>query len=114
MMLVRTRREGTMIAIIIALCVFLAVRWLYHKVDTASKLQTPQGETIRGPNPDGSWGTYAEPIVQVSGVVIKSGDENEAMIFLVIDMGDGKKYGSNVTIPVYPLTKTDSTSEEVK
>lgn len=97
MMLTRTRREGTMLGIIIALVTMLIVTWSYISVDKASKLQQPQ-----------------EPMVRVSGVLIKFGDEDEAMISLVIDMGDGKKYGSNVTIPVYPLTKTDSTSEENK
>lgn len=95
-----TKASGVMSVIIIVLSFLLFFQWLYH-----DKLIPTRGETIRGPNPDGSWGSYAEPMVQVQGVRIKYGEENEAMIILTINIGNGKKYGGTITIPVYPLTE---------
>lgn len=94
--MVLTRSQGTMIGIIMVLCVVLFVQWAHYNVDET---------TIRGPNPDGSWGGDAEPIVQVTSVLLKFGDEDEAMIFFTIDAGNGEKYGGHITVPVYPLTE---------
>lgn len=97
------RSQSTMLAgvlVILVLSFLLFVQWLYYRGD-----EVTQEETIRGPNPDGSWGSYAEPMVQVKGIRIKYGEEDEAMIILEINIGQGRKYGATVTIPVYPLTK---------
>lgn len=98
-----TRSQGTMIGVIMVLGLVLFIQWAHYNVDET---------TIQGPNPDGSWGEYAEPIVQVTGVMIKFGDEDEAMIFFTINAGNGEKYRGHVTVPVYPLTKEAITSED--
>lgn len=97
--MVLTRSQGTMIGIIMVLCVVLFVQWAYYNIGPEHQVAT-----IQGPNPDGSWGEYAEPIVQVIGVMIEFGDEDKAMIFVTINAGNGEKYRGQITIPVYPLT----------
>ena len=93
-----TTSAGVLVILVLSFLLFF--QWLYYRGD-----EVPQGETIRGPNPDGSWGSYAEPMVRVKGVRIKYGDEDEAMLILEINIGQGRKYGATVTIPVYPLTE---------
>ena len=98
-----TRSQGTMVGVIMVLGFVLLVQWMYYNVDEI---------TTQGPNPDGSWSGYAEPMVQVTGVMIELGDENVAMIFFTINAGNNEKYGGHVTVPVYPLTKEAVASED--
>lgn len=93
MMLARTRREGTMLGIIIALVTMLIVTWSYISVNIVTRYQPPQGETIQGPN--------QRPTIEVTDVKIDVETESEASIFLIIDMGSGNKFKAHVTIPVY-------------
>lgn len=104
-----TKSQSTMSAgvlVILVLSFLLFIQWLYYRGDEA-----PQGETIRGPNPDGSWGSYAEPMVKVTGVQIDQ-VTNEATLFLVINIGNGKKYGAYVPIHIYPVTKEAKINED--
>lgn len=106
-----TRREGTMIGIIMFLLLVLFAQWIGNNIDKALMYQkgqeSLQGQTIQGPNPDGSWGRYAEPMVQVKGVAINK-ETNEATIALIINVGSDENYLAYTTLPL------DTTAEEAE
>lgn len=49
------------------------------------------------------------PTIQVSDVRINIKTKEDAVVFMVITLSSGKKYGAHVTIPIYSLTKEGET-----
>lgn len=97
-----TRRQGTNIGLLLAVVILVPLAWLAFNIKVPV-VENPQ--TRQGPNPDGSWGKYEEPIVQVKGITINRETE-EVIIYLTVDLGTGGKYLTHATLPL------DSTIEE--
>jgi len=95
-------KPGHLLAlIIIVLGVVLIVALLKGpELDEPSKV---------GPNPDGSYGTQAEPLVQVRGTMIKEG---ELTIFLVVDVGSGGKHLTQIVLPVIETIREGKKDED--
>jgi len=55
----------------------------------------------RGPNPDGSWGRYEEPMVKVTAVMIDH-RTRELTLLLTISIGTGESYTTRATLPFDP------------
>lgn len=92
-----TRTQSTLIGLACAVCVMLFVGWMAFKIDRNPEYQSAQGKPIRGP----SHGT----LITVTEVKINIETKEDALIFIVIDLGDGEKYGANFSVPVYPIAK---------
>lgn len=92
-----TRSNYFLIAILI--CVSLALSVL--SLTDIIKIPKRSEQTIQGPNPDGSWGRYEKPMIQVGSVIINTAT-NEVTIFLTIDIGTGEKYTTHTILPLDP------------
>lgn len=101
-----TRSQATMIGVALTLGVVILCLWIYRSMDDSPEPERPiiQGPIIRGPNPDGSWGTYTGPFVQVVGTMINT-DKVEITIFMIIDVGTGGKYNTHITLPIDGIIK---------
>lgn len=84
-------------------CRYEPQRTTYHDIENY--------EAMRGPNPDGSWGTYAESPVRISGVAVNHGTK-ELIIYLTADLGTGGKYTTHATLPLDETIKEEVLHED--
>lgn len=107
-----TKRQGTVLMISVVLVVLGFLIWAWLSTGKIGNLEEP---TQRGPNPGGSWGSYAEPMVQITSVRLNTGVLGETLgpasemlllntmtitIYMAIDVGAEGKYITHITLPV--------------